>query len=218
MDADFLCHSRGAGQDAIVQLVIICLWLNRDQGLVARVFARLYIHKHHVVIEAQRRDRRAIDPLQVVHRPAFGIRFIGVKSVVANQVTVHDLQPAPRHLVCHLFQHLRVRRNAFALELVRQDAAGYVGVSSPHDHQITIQPAIAVGLAVGFDRSAEAIIRPGNGQGRGSRKQFSVRRWQKELARILRIDRLARFQIDHIDAPVRAVKRRLAQNGVDFFG
>ena len=91
MDADPLCDSGHRGHHAIVQLVIAGLRFHGDQRFVARLLSRLNVHKHHVVIERERGNRRAVHPLQVVQRPAFSVTLKSIVRIVANQVAIHHL-------------------------------------------------------------------------------------------------------------------------------
>src|SRR5258708_13201507 len=68
--------------------------------------------------------------------PASRVTLRRVKSVVANDVAIHDLQSAVRHLICQLFQHLRVWRHALGLEQERKNTSGNVGVAPAHDDKI----------------------------------------------------------------------------------
>ena len=104
------------------------------------------------------------------------------------------------------------------LQRIRQHAARNIWIAPANDYQITQQPAVVVNFSFGFNRGAEAIIRPGDGQRGSGGKKLGVRSRKKKLVGILRIERLARVQIDDVNAPMRAIERRLAQNRRDFLG
>src|SRR5690349_16787894 len=101
------------------------------------MLARQNVDENYIVIERERGNGSAIDPLQVVPGPAFSVFLKRIKRVIANQVAINDLQSVARYLVRHLFKYLRMRRHALRLKRVGQYAARNVGIAPTHDYQIT---------------------------------------------------------------------------------
>ena len=133
-----LVLSGGGGHNVVVEFVIVAGGINCDCRFLARLCSRTDFHEQYIVIEAERRNRSAINPLQIILRPAFGIAFRGIKRVIANQVSINDLHAFLGHLTSQIFQYLRMRRDALGLELIGHDAAGDIRVATAHNHHVAL--------------------------------------------------------------------------------
>src|SRR5262249_13204888 len=71
-DADVLYRPGSRGEDAVLDLVVVGVRVDLEQGLVACLCARIDIEEQNVVVHTESRDRRSVVPLQIVARPAFG--------------------------------------------------------------------------------------------------------------------------------------------------
>src|SRR6185437_14324625 len=99
-----------------------------------------------------------------------------------------------------------MRCDAFCLELVRQHAHGNIRIAPAYDHEVTLQAAVIIDLAGSFDGGMEAIVRPGDGEGRGGGEQLGVGGGKKELVLVQIIEHFAGWQLSNFNSPVSAGK------------
>src|ERR1019366_5808630 len=94
---------------------------------------------------------------------------------------------------------------ALGAEIVRQFASGEIGIAVADKDEISVQAAVAVESAAGFDGGAELVVGTDQGERGGGGEELGVRSGREELVGVLGVQRFARRfagrQRNYFDSP-----------------
>ncbi len=82
---------------------------------------------------------------------------------------------------------------ALGFEVVGQFASRKIGIAVANEDEISVETAVAVERAGGFDGGAEFVIGADQRQRGGGGEELGVRSGREKLVGVLRVQRLARF-------------------------
>jgi len=159
-------------------------------------------HSKRVVVDGDRRNRRARSPQNVVHRPTFGKSLVGQVGIVGDDVPFDFLHAVRHHLIGQIRQ--RFFRRPFALHglLEGKLPVREIRIAAPHQHQIAAQTPARINRAVRLDRRADSVFRPQRPEGQRGREEFRIGGREKIAVRIFFIERLAGVRIRDQQPPI----------------
>src|SRR5208283_3156169 len=197
---EFLSRRRNLHRDRIVGLLPSC-----------------QRHGHGIVVHHDRRNRRSVLPHHVVNFPTARITLPWEITVVADHISRNLLHAAHRNRVRQLRQGSLWRPVKLFLGLIRKLPIRQIGISPPHQNQISGKFPIRGQCAVGLDRGAKPPLRPKRVQRQRRRQQLHIRSRQKILVGVLLIQRPATLRVHHQQPPLPFVHGSRAQQSLSPF-
>ena len=111
-----------------------------------------------VVVDGERGNGRAVGPDQVVLAPTFAVALEGEVGVVGDDVAVDEFHAFLHERVGERFERLNGIVVALGAEIVGKFASGEIGIAVADQNEISVEAAVAVERAGGFDGGAELVV------------------------------------------------------------
>src|SRR5262249_45206769 len=113
----------------VVQAIVVGKWRHADKRFLAWAIRGKDIYEDDVVVDRERRNRRAIGPHEVILTPAFAIAFKRKVRIIRDDVAVHVLHALLHQGVGEHFQRLDRMIVPLRAKVVRQFASGKIGIA-----------------------------------------------------------------------------------------